>query len=884
MVDWSGNLSENIMQIFTNKVDDAFGDFMERFFLLRAAVAGVSVVLLVVTQVFAQKSLDELDRICFKAGFSPLEKKAYVMDEAGVGTSGGFTGGHTLSLSGEWILAEDSECGRPAWEVAVPATVPGSVHSALFKAGRIPNPMIGRNDSVAEKCSYRRWWLKKTFVYDKGWQNPKLRFKGVANRCQIWLNGHCLGMHEGMFGGPDYWVGKLLKKGDNELLVLLDSIPQVYRGGWPSTANEAWKQTVVVNCVYGWHYVKIPSLGIWQDVFLEECPPQGIENAFLITKSLSGDMRLNVRLVAEDTEGSIWLRVEPYNFKGNSQKYCWEFKRKSGEVNLDFRIDSPKLWYPNGMGKQPLYLATVDLVSGNRVLDREKVIFGVRTVDMKPLPGGPSEYKYNWTFVINGKPVFVKGAGWCMMDALLDFTKEKYARFLTVARDQHIQMLRAWGGGLPETDEFYELCDELGIMVMQEWLTAWNSHQTQPYGMLEETVVRNTLRLRNHPSLVMWGAGNESENPYGKVIDMMGKVSIELDGTRPFHRGEAWGGSRHNYNCWWDNLHLNHNLNMIADFWGEFGIPSLPIKEHVLQYMGDETYRWPADRNGNFAHHTPIFGTNGELERLEQYSGYFMPDTTLDCVIMGSQLAQVEGVRHTLERARTRWPYCTGALYYKMNDNYPGLSWSSIDYYGGIKPLHYFIKRSFAPVVPVLLFDRTNMASQDVSLPLYLLDDNDSLKGRKVKVNVSVYNQRLQHVYDSVFSAVPMNKVEFLGEVSLNSEQTDAIVLYYKVDVKNEAGCLVARNWYFSNYETKPGCMMEAKRCRLDYKQKGNVVILVNKDTVPAIGVTLEVPGHASSVMFSDNYIWLDANEERQIEVNIQERVTVRGWNVDVAN
>ena len=240
---------------------------MKRFFLLRAAVVGVSAVLLIVMQVSAQKSLDELDRICFKAGFSPLEKKADVMDEAGVGTSGEFTGEHTLSLSGEWILAEDSECGRPAWEVAVPATVPGSVHSALFKAGRIPNPMIGRNDSVAEKCSYRRWWLKKTFVYDKNWQNPKLRFKGVANRCQIWLNGHYLGMHEGMFGGPDYRVGKLLKKGGNELLVLLDSIPQVYRGGWPSTANEAWKQTVVANCVYGWHYAKIPSLGIWQNVF-----------------------------------------------------------------------------------------------------------------------------------------------------------------------------------------------------------------------------------------------------------------------------------------------------------------------------------------------------------------------------------------------------------------------------------------------------------------------------------------------------------------------------------------------------------------------------------------------------------------------------------------
>ena len=120
---------------------------------------------------------------------------------------------------------------------------------------------------------------------------------------------------------------------------------------------------------------------------------------------------------------------------------------------------------------------------------------------------------------------------------------------------------------------------------MQEWPTAWDSHKTQPVNVLKETVVRNTLRLRNHPSLVMWGAGNESSNPFGEMIDFMGKVSIELDGTRPFHRGEAWGGSKHNYNCWWDGLHLNHNLNMTADFWGEFGIPSLPLKEHVLYYF-----------------------------------------------------------------------------------------------------------------------------------------------------------------------------------------------------------------------------------------------------------------------------------------------------------
>lgn len=841
--------------------------------------------LLFVSQVSAQKSLDEIDRMSFEAGPSPLERNGFEMTETGSSVAGSFGGNRFMSLSGEWTLAADGVGGKPDWETAVPAEVPGSVHSALFRAGRIPDPMVGRNDSVAEKCSYKRWWLRKSFECGEDWKNPELKFKGVANRCRVWLNGHFLGAHEGMFGGPYFEVGGVLQKGGNELLVLLDSIPQVYCGGWPATANEAWKHTVAVNCVYGWHYAKIPSLGIWQDVVLEERPAAGLENAFVATKTLDGEMRLSVGLRTEPgMSGQVRLHVEPYNFEGGSRSYEWSFKNRSGDVALDFKIDSPRLWYPNGMGEQCLYQATADLVADGRVIDREKVVFGVRTVEMKPLPDGPKEDKYNWTFVINGKPMFVKGAGWCTMDALLDFSRDRYSRFLTVARDQHIQMLRAWGGGLPETDEFYSLCDELGIMVMQEWPTAWNSHQTQPYEMLEETVVRNTLRLRNHPSLVMWGAGNESEDPYGKAIDMMGKAGIELDGTRPFHRGEAWGGSRHNYNCWWDNLHLNHNLNMVADFWGEFGIPSLPVKEHVERYLDGEPYRWPADKAGNFAHHTPIFGTNGELERLEQYSGYFMPDSTLECMVLGSQLAQVEGVRHTLERARTRWPYCTGALYYKLNDNYPGLSWSSVDYYGGIKPLHYFVKRSFAPIAPVLLFDRTNMTSQDVSLPLYLLDDNDSLRGRNVKVEVSVYNQRLQCVYDSVFSVVPADKVEYVGKVSLNSEQTDAVMLYYKADVKDETGRILARNWYFSNYETKPGCLLEAKKCRLEYMQEGNTVVLKNKDSVPAIGVTLEVPRHASSVMFSDNYIWLDAKEEMRIEMNSQEQVKVKGWNIDMIN
>lgn len=364
----------------------------------------------------------------------------------------------------------------------------------------------------------------------------------------------------------------------------------------------------------------------------------------------------------------------------------------------------------------------------------------------------------------------------------------------------------------------------------------------------------------------------------------MGRASIELDGTRPFHRGEAWGGSRHNYNCWWEDLHLNHNLNMTADFWGEFGIPSLPVKESVLHYLDGESYQWPADKKSNFAHHMPIFGTNRELEKMAQYAGYFMPDSTLDCMILGTQLAQVVGVRHTLELARTRWPECTGALYYKMNDNYPALSWSCVDYYGAIKPIHYFAKKSFEPVTSVILFDRTNLACQEVSLPYYLLDDVSAWKGKKIKVKLSVYNHNMKPVVDSVYSIVPQKQVERLPDITLNRDQTDTPMLYFKTDVLNESGDLIARNWYFTNYETKRGVLLESTPCEIEYTQQGKKVTLTNNSHIPAIGITLEVPGKASVLSLSDNYLWMDAGETKTIEMNINAPVKVTGWNIKTTN
>ena len=823
----------------------------------------------------AQQALDDIDRQQWADAVSPLKVKSIRMTSVAPRKVRHQPTDRVLSLSGRWTLSGNG--------ITVPAQVPGSIHSALMEGGIIPDPRLGRNDTIAERCSYQTWTLQRTFRYDGTMTRPLLSFKGIANRCRIRVNGQEAATHEGMFGGPDIDVSDLLHKGENTLQVELLPIPETYNGGWPATANEAWKHTVVVNCVYGWHYAKIPSMGIWDDVVLIDRPTARLEKPFIMTRNTRGDMCLQVHLPTA-TDGELRLLVTPSNFHGQPQAFRAPLAGAQGDVTFDFTLQNPQLWWPNDQGQQPLYQAEIQLVTNGRVRSVCTQRFGVRTIEMAPFPGGAQQDRYNWTFVVNGKKLFVKGTGWCTMDALLDFSKVRYERFLTLAHDQHIQLIRAWGGGLPETDTFYDLCDELGIMVIQEWPTAWNSHETQPFDMLRETVERNTLRLRNHPALVMWGGGNESDKPYGKAIDMMGRSSVELDGTRPFHRAEAWGGSQHDYLCWWEERHLNHNLTMTAPFWGEFGIPSLPHAESTARYLQGEAYQWPPRPESVFTHHTPIFGTNGEIRRLSQYAGYFMPLTTLDDVIFGSQLSQVVGVRHTLERARTRWPETTGALYYKLNDNYPGLSWSSIDYYGAAKPLHYFAQRSFAPTTTVLLFDRTNLASQEVRLPYYLVDDTLCLKGQRASARLTVWNHQMVCVADTTIHVTPQQPVELLATILLTARQTDSEMLYLKSDLTDQEGRLIARNWYFTNYETRPGVILESKAAHVTMSQEGHTVTLTNQSPYPAVGVTVAVPGEAHQLTVSDNYLWLDGGETRQVTLNTTSGATVRWWNQEHTN
>lgn len=858
---------------FNSQVDDAFAD---------ASTNNNSLIV----QRPEKISLDEVDRRSYAAGPSPLDSAAVkvILSKNTVQHDQGVV---SLALDGQWQMAEEGDdATRLAghWDDVIDAAVPGSVHTALWQAGKIPDPYVGVNDEIARANSRKTWWFKKTFKRPKGIEEAELQFDGVAVRGTFWLNGTLLGSHEGMFGGPYYDVSELLQE-HNTLIVKIDPAP--YRIGkkedlFFNDLNIGWRDTVVFNNVYGWHYSDIPSLGIWRSVRLEAKPAVSIKNPFLSTHDIdTGEVDLVVALEgnAGGFTGVLHGSIEPENFEG--EVYSFEHKVESNKANCDlhlrFAVPDPQLWWPNDMGEPNLYRLKLSFGS-----DFSETTFGIRSLEMRPLPGGPFPYKFDWTFVINDRPMFVKGNGWCTMDPLMNFSRQRIERLVSLAADQHIQMFRAWGSGMPETDDFFDLCDRYGIMVLQEWPTAWNSHLDQPYDILEETVRLNTLRLRNHPSLVMWGGGNESDNPYGKAIDMMGRYAIELDGTRPFHRGEPFGGSLHNYNCWWGKQPLDNNLTMTSDFFGEFGLASLPVYESVQRYLPeDEKDLWPAPDDRSFAHHTPVFNKMEDMDRLRQYAAYFTAGKTMERFCVASQLAQAVGVRHTLERARTRWPDCSGALYYKMNDNYPAASWACVDWYGAAKIGHFIFQDAFAPLHGCLLFEEINSQGKSLSLPVWLLDDTDALKGSSWKVVVRAYDGDLAEVARQEYAGNnSIERTRQVGVFELSAKQTDSTPLFTVVDVfKNNES--VDRTFYWTNYEAKKDCLFELPEAKLTLNTENGSVIVSNQGSLPAVAVCVACPGKAAELRILDNYFWLDPGEAKKVSVNFAEGLTVDSWNRD---
>ena len=776
-----------------------------------------------------------------------------------------------MSLDGRWTIRLHD--GRE-----ISADVPCSIYTALWNAGVIADPYFGTNDlAAAEYGSRTSVWRRVFHFAPKAVARYRLSFKGVSDEAEFTLNGKCLGRHVGMFGGPDFILGGDDLRTENVLEVRLFPVR-------PS------RNTVSLICVRGGHYCNLPAMGVWQGVSIEEVPDVEVRSQFITTVSASSremDYRVDV-CAARAASGELTLSVRPVGFAGKGFCFSERVALKAGENALRycFALPGAELWWPAGHGAARTYEITAAFGGSSRT-----DAFGIRTFRLLPGPGGARTNLYNRVAEVNGKRLFLKGAGWCTCDALLRLNETMYRKMLDRAVEQGVNFLRAWGLGLVETDEFYRQCDMAGLLVLQEMPTHSSHNDPGIHQPLLETTERSVVRLRNHPSLAVWGGGNElapRKNPMSLIDDELlsaiGRICCELDGTRDFWRTDPWAGSEHHHISW-SGLTPNDFLVRYARRPGicqnEYGLDTLMNVESLRRISPPEEHEmYPWRHFSALSHHTATFNHDyivnkarrpkgSDVENFTWFGSLYLPQHDLESFVLSSQIAQVYATAMYVYCARTQFPWTGMYIYYKLNDVFPGSSWAVVDWFGAPKLAHYALKRAQRPLcaAPRLAGHEPGAIAR---IPFYIVDDADALhEGSKWEVAVSFYDSALAKTAERRFSGTgPVaGGVLRLGDATSDPARplTSPSVVAWTLAVDGEA---VASDFAMLNvYGCPEKCAGYAKTTlKASIDGEGRLVVS-NVGAAAAVGVMVDAGESAGTVVLEDNFFFLPAGENRTLAV-----------------
>ena len=776
-----------------------------------------------------------------------------------------------LSLDGTWelVLAD----GR-----RLDAEVPGTMYAALWKAGAIDDPYFGTNDLKAATYSERSTVWRRRFAFSpQPGARYRLSFEGVSDTGDFSLNGVCLGSHMGMFGGPDYELPANVLRADNLLEVRLNPI-------LPSP------DTLSLSCVRGWHYCRLPSIGIWRSVRICEIPAVEVRRQFIATHDAeSRAMEYRVEIdAAEKQEAELRLSIRPVGFPGKSYRHSERVSLKKGSnaLRYSFALSGAELWWPAGHGAQRLYEITAS-VGRSSVTDP----FGVRTFRFLPGPQGPDPKRYNRVAEVNGRRLFLKGAGWCTPDALLRLDEPMYRRALDRALEQHVNFLRAWGQGLPETDTFYSLCDRLGFLVLQEFPLSGNHYNKDVNPARRDAAVRSVRRMRNHPSLAVWGGGNEFARRYDpdylakdELVKELGRIALEEDGTRDFWVSDPWGGSEHHHISWsgWTpDQFLSHYAPRAGTVQNEYGLDTLMNVRSLRKIAPQEEWdMFPWRHFTAMAHHTATFNHDYIVNKARRphgsdvdghlwFGGHYLVATNLASFVLGSQIAQVYATAPHAMNARTHFPALGMNTYYKLNDVFPGSSWAVVDWFGAPKLAHYALKRAQRPLCAAIRL-AGHEPGEAAKVPVYLLDDAGELgRDRNWQVKVRFYDRDLHIVGEKAFEgkglSEPVHRIGSVQTGDVHKLTTPSLVSW---DLTVE-GAIVSRDFAMLNVYEAPGRCADFRTTALTLgKEDETHVCVANVGPAAAVGVMLDVGEAECRAVLEDNFFFLPAGESRRIAVS----------------
>ncbi|MFD3515964.1 glycoside hydrolase family 2 protein [Streptomyces sp. NPDC058657] len=616
-------------------------------------------------------------------------------------------------------------------DALLPARVPGCVHADLLDAGAIPDPYIGRNENDIAWVGRQEWTYVTRLGHDTAHERTDLVFDGLDTVADVLLGGESLGttrnMHRryrfdvtGRTGPLEVRFGSAYEEADR-VRALTGERPNVY--------PEPFQYLRKMACSFGWDWgPTVVTAGMWRPVRLEHWSTARLAEVrplVTVRDGASGavEVRLRVERTARGAGTSLTCRAV---VRGDGVAAGAEVTFDGDEAVLRLEVPDVRLWWPRGYGEQPLYELGLTLSAGEVPLDAWHRRIGFRTVEVDR---SPDAHGTGFTFVVNGVRIFARGVNWIPDDVLPSrVTPERYRTRLTQAAGANIDLVRVWGGGIYEDDAFYAACDELGLMVWQDFLFACAAYpEEQPLrGEVEAEARDNVVRLMPHPSLVLWNGNNENlwgfrdwewEEPLagnswgeGYYLGLLPRIVAELDPTRPYTAGSPWSGSwehhpndpRHGtFHSWevWNRQDYAEYRADVPRFVAEFGWQAPPAVATLRRALPGEEL---APDSPGMLHHQKAEDGNGKLNRGIAHH-FACPEGDFDRWHYLAQVVQARAVAAGIAHWRAGWPRCAGSVVWQLNDCWPVSSWAAIDGDGRLKPLHHELRRVYADRLLTLL-------------------------------------------------------------------------------------------------------------------------------------------------------------------------------------
>ena len=807
------------------------------------------------------------------------------------------------------------------------ATVPGSVYQDLMDQGRMDDPYYRDNEDAALELMKKDFEYRMIFDADinqvEKADEVLLRFHGLDTIADVSLNGVFLKQVNNMHRTWDFSVRTLLREKENELVVYFHS-PVIYIAKQyeedpailgTEDAMKGFPKIRKGHYMFGWDWgPRLPDAGIWKKVEL-----------LFVEKARFTRVYIGQKWQDDFSAAELWFDTEiaePTFFADASKSFpgvVCETERKfdrvvdqnkyrlavtvvdpqgnkiydKADADMPITIENPQLWWPNGFGDHPLYTVIAELTSedGQCVYDRCEKRIGMRTMTMNT---GKDEYGAAFAHVVNGVEIFAMGADYIPEDNILHrMNGQRTRKLLEQCVEANFNCIRVWGGGLYPDDSFFDACDELGLIVWQDFMFACANYRlTEEF---EENILAELKdqirRLSHHASLGLWcgnnememfvdqgewGAVNEIKSDYVKIYEYLFPKLLKKEDPDRFYwpaspstgggfdfPNDPDRGDVHYWEVWHGNKPFTEYRKYYFRYLSEFGFQSFPSVKTV------ETFTLPQDRNV-FSYvmekHQRNAAANGKIMNYMEQT--FLYPNSLDTLIYASQLLQAEAIRYGVEHFRRNRGRCMGTVYWQLNDCWPVASWSSIDYCGRWKALHYYAKRFFAPVMlsceeEGLLNQTMNVNAEPflVRKSIRLNVTNETMQERKVLVKWQLRTPNSSIVYENEsIVSVPRLSSVWMDKVDLPDAQLYENYVSYQMfdlDVSSDMVC-----------DKKPISEGTVLFCppkhfrfedpQLSVRVEGNEIIVSSQGYAKSV----EIRNENDDLILSDNFFDLNGGEK----------------------